>query len=200
VVADGAQAARIGTPVMNSMDTAQIVLAAIALVVLIVMVVRQRMTAKHSAGMMRGLREQALTEEAGEVGITPDPGKPWGVLMETTYGEVVMSVVVFADGSASLYFSSGGGFLGGGENPSVNQAARALVAKAATEVQHFEPATDHAPPADGMTRFYLRTDGGLLTAEAAEEDLGENRHVLSALFHTGHEVLTQIRLISEQQS
>lgn len=160
---------------------------------------RRRRAAAEAAAVMHELRETALTEHASELGITPEPGKPWGFVMETGYPEAVVSLVVFADGSTSLYFSKGGGFLGGGENPNVNQAARALVAKAATETHYFKPAIDHTLPSEGMTRFYLRTDAGLLTAEAPENELGENRHPLSALFHTAHEVLTQIRLISEER-
>ena len=47
------------------------------------------------------------------------------------------------------------------------------------------------------TVFYVLTDSGILTDNALEDDLGYNRHPLSALFHAGHEVITQLRLMSE---
>ena len=48
-------------------------------------------------------------------------------------------------------------------------------------------------------RFYVRTFQATLTAEANEQDLGQNRHKLSPLFHAGHAVITQMRLVSEKK-
>lgn len=120
--------------------------------------------------------------------------------METGYPGAAASLVTFADGSTSLYFSAGGGVIGGGDHANVNQAARAFVAKAAEELEHFQPATDRPLPEEGMTRFYLRTPAGLLTAAAKEVDLGEGRHPLSALFHAGHAVITPLRAVTEQET
>ena len=53
-------------------------------------------------------------------------------------------------------------------------------------------------PAEGRVRFYLRTFSGTLTAEAAEQDLGEDRHTLSPLFYAGHQVITAMRQVSER--
>jgi hypothetical protein len=48
-------------------------------------------------------------------------------------------------------------------------------------------------PAVGRVRFYLITSGRVLTAEAAEEDLGYNRAALSPVFHQAHEVIAAVR-------
>lgn len=181
---------------MPTMEAVLIGVGVVILVLIIVRATRRKRAAVDNTAVMRDLRERALTGGADEVGIAPEPGKPWAVMMETGYPGAVVSLVAFADGSTSLYFSSGGGVLGGGEHASVNEASRAFVAKAADDVQHVESTSDHPLPPEGMTRFYFRIDDGLRTAEAPENELGEGRHPLSALFHAGQEVLTQLRLIS----
>jgi hypothetical protein len=38
---------------------------------------------------------------------------------------------------------------------------------------------------------------GILTAEASEADLGENRHVLSPLFYAAQELITEMRKVDK---
>jgi hypothetical protein len=52
-------------------------------------------------------------------------------------------------------------------------------------------------PEPAHTVFYVLTDSGILTGGALENDLGHGRHALSPLFHAGHEVISQLRLISD---
>ena len=39
----------------------------------------------------------------------------------------------------------------------------------------------------------LVTAGGIYTSEAAEDDLGNERHPFSPLFHKGQELITKVR-------
>lgn len=174
------------------------VIIGIAVVVVIIFVaVRRRRSSAAAAVAMKQLRERALTTDATDLGITPAAGVAWAAIMETGYPGAVASLVTFADGSASLYFSTGGGIIGGGAHANVNQAARAFVMQASEAMQHFKPATGHPPPNEGITQFYIRTDTGLHTAVAPENELGEGAHPLSHLFYSGQDVITQLRLISE---
>jgi hypothetical protein len=145
--------------------------------------------------VIRGLREQAFSLPAIEVGISPAPGheRVWSMLMETGYPEAVASLVTIADGTTSLYFSNGGGIIGAGRHVPVRTAAEAFIAAGNVHVGAFGPAAEHPLPAVGRVRFYARTFDGLLTAEADEQDLGENRHPLSPLFHLGHAVIAAVR-------
>lgn len=145
---------------------------------------------------VRELRERIFVLPPEEVGLAPTPGGPavWTVFMETGFPEAVASLLVVADGTTSLYFSNGGGIIGAGEHESVRAAATAFLAAANEHLGELAPATEHPLPDRGRVRFYLRTFTGLLTAEASENDLGENRHPLSPLFHAGHVVITAIRV------
>ena len=151
------------------------------------------------AEVSAGLREQAFAVEPEEVGVDPSAGRPniWGLIMETGFPEGAASLVTFSDGTTSMYFSTGGGVIGGGQHADVRHASKALLESAHSHIKEFAPAAEHPLPGVGRVRFYARTLVGLLFAEADENDLGEGRHRLSPLFHAGHRVITQLREISE---
>ncbi len=145
------------------------------------------------------LRHQALSTRRTGVGIpAPPPEAPaWGILMETGYPEATATLFALGDGTTSLYLSSGGGVIGGHAHESVRQASAALLETANRYYQHLKPSETFPVPAVGHTLFYVQTDSGVLSGGGLEDDLGHGRHPLSTLFHAGHRVLTQLRLISE---
>lgn len=146
------------------------------------------------------LRQQALHASRASLGLAaPSTATaPWGVLMETGYPEATATVVAFADGSASIYISTGGGFIGGMSHETVRRAAIGMVQSAGPAQPHTTPASTFPLPARGQTVFYLHTDAGVFTGEAAEQQLATRRHPLSALFFAGHELITQYRLLHER--
>ena len=154
--------------------------------------------AYKAADVYDGLRKQIFELKAEQLG-APTNQAVLAVVMETGYPEAVATLVAVMDGAASLYFSNGGGIIGAGENPEPNAAARRLVAKAA-EFQSACTLTKEFPlPQKASTRFYIITQQGVFTSEVKEDDLGNNRHRMSPLFHTAHELITQIRLTEEKK-
>ena len=152
------------------------------------------------AEVAAGLRQQAFAVTADQLG-APLPGgrnKTWALIMETGYPGGVASLVTFWDGTTSIYFSNGGGVIGGGEHAEIRETSKALLTAADNYLKNFDAVTEHPLPDVGRVRFYARTVEGLLSAEAAEKDLGEGRHALSPLFHAGHDVIGHLREISEQ--
>lgn len=147
------------------------------------------------------LRKRALATPPEDYGFAPSPERPhvFGVLMETGYEQAVATLVVYVDGAVSLYFSSGGGVIGAGGHETVRRAAAALLDAAEKLRPMLGPAetSDFPLPAIGRVRFYVRTFDGTLTAEAAERELGERRHLLSPLFYAAHGVITAVREATE---
>ena len=143
----------------------------------------------------RDLRNQAFRVEAATLGLRPTPSRPrvWGVLMETGYPEGVATLVAFADGTASLYFSGGGGIIGAGEHAAVREATQAFLDEAEAHVAGLLPTATTPVPVLGRVRFYLRTFEGALAAEASEQDLGDDQHPLSPVFYSGHIVIAAMR-------
>jgi hypothetical protein len=106
-------------------------------------------------------------------------------------------VAGLGDGTVSLYFSNGGGIIGAGQHEGPRKACEALLAFAPEFIFSAKPT--RAFPLPGHTRFYFVSFDGVLTVEAKEEDLGNNRLPLSPLFHKAHEVITAARLADESQ-
>jgi hypothetical protein len=155
-------------------------------------------TAKANVPVYGDMRNLALTITRGELGIVGAyaEDQPWGVLMETGFPEGTAIVVSMADGSASLYLSGGGGVVGGIGDEKIRSASATFVELAGQLKANMTPTKTFPLPREGRTVFYVRTDLGVITAEADEEELGEERHKLSPLFHAGHEVIAQLRFAS----
>ena len=147
------------------------------------------------------LRHQALHRSRVELGL-PKPSeatRPWGVLMETTYEDASVTVFAVSDGNASIYLSTGGGFIGGVGHEAVRRAAVNMVRVAGTLAALLSPAETYPLPDRGRTIFYVRTEAGVLTGGATEAELGQRRHPLSELFFAGQDVITQFRLVNEKK-
>jgi len=125
---------------------------------------------------------------------------PFGILMEMGRPTATMSLVCFLTGDCSLYFSTGGGMIGGVGHQSVRTAASGFVRASTASLAAMDKTTDYPRPAADFVRFYLLTNQGVLTAECSEEDLGRQKVVLSPLYFAGQNVITQLRLLQEKQS
>jgi len=116
------------------------------------------------------------------------------LLMETGYPEAVATLVAVVDGTSSLYFSNGGGFIGAGTHAAVAEASGRWLETGREFLPELSVITDPPLPTEGMTQFVAVTPEGLRGVVAVEEELGEGQHGLSPLFYAGQDVITQIRL------
>ena len=153
------------------------------------------------AGIYVSLREQVLRLTAEQVRFSPTPENPkvLAVVMETGYPEAVATLASVTDGAASLYFSNGGGIIGAGENEAPKVASKELVRAAEQFVKDCKQTAEFPLPTKSYTRFYLVTVDGVFTAEVLENDLGNNRHKLSPLFHKAQNLITTVRLTEEEK-
>jgi hypothetical protein len=147
-----------------------------------------------------GLRDQALNLKREKIGL-PAPAKPtqpWAALMDWGLGSGTVTIVAIADGTASVYLSSGGGSIGDGQShESIRKAAQKMVSVAAEFQPHMRATSSYPVPQTGHVVFYVLTDAGLFTASASEEELSSHRHPFSKLGDAAQEIITQYRLIQQ---
>ena len=119
------------------------------------------------------LRGRILKLNPSEVDLVPSKAAPhvWGVLMETGYQVGSATLVSLADGTTSLYYSTGGGMLGSGEFLPVAEASKSLVAQAEDHLQQVSLSNEFPLPEVGQVRFIFLTYTGLFTGEAPEKIL-----------------------------
>jgi hypothetical protein len=141
------------------------------------------------------LRSMVLNLSPTEIGLTPQnfPHQAWGVVMETGMDVGYYTLVVLADGTTSLYFSTGGGIIGAGEKPQVREASQQFIGWGNRFLGSAHPATSMQPPAVGRTQFFFLTFDGVRSYAAPEVELGEEGDSLSPLFHAGHAVIAAVR-------
>jgi hypothetical protein len=151
--------------------------------------------------MYDGLRERAFRTTPKDVGVEKDASEaiPYGILMETGYPQAVATLSVFASGDTSLYFSTGGGVIGGIGHETVRKAAVHFIEQSRMFLSSMAQCSDTPLPPQGEVRFYILTTKGLFTTRANEIELGEGRSPLSPLFYSGQEVITQLRMATEKQ-
>lgn len=145
-----------------------------------------------------GLRETMLRSTRDKLGIPAPttPVEPWGVLMDWGVPAGSATVVAMSDGNASIYLSSGGGFLGGGQShESIRNAAKQTVEVAKTVQSLTHSTTEYPLPGRGQVNFYLLTDSGVFTGSASDEDLQSHRSPLCRLGDAAQNVITEYRRI-----
>lgn len=155
-----------------------------------------------AAEVYLSLRDQIFTLDPASVGITAVPGglSTWGCLMETGYPNGTATLVCLADGTTSLYTSSGGGIIGGGMHESVVLETQKLLQVTDDHLAEMSGSVSQQLPAAGHTTIRALTHDGPRTFEALEDDLGERRSALSPVFYAAQDVITQLRLIDEARS
>jgi hypothetical protein len=141
-----------------------------------------------------GLRAGILQGTRSSFNLSPTsaPVVPWGVVMDWGVTEGSATVVALSDGHASIYLSSGGGYLGGSQShDSIRKAAQTAVTTAA-EFQSLMKSTNAYPlPHRGEVIFYLLTDAGVFTASGLQQEMSSHRHKLSKLGDAMQLIITE---------
>jgi hypothetical protein len=148
-----------------------------------------------------GLRNTMLQGSRSKFSLAPaaKPNEPWGVLMDWGMRNGTATVVVAADGSASVYFSSGGGYLGGiGQEP-IRRAAQKAVEVARAVQLPSQPTTAYPLPEMHGVFFYFMTDAGVFVLRTSEQELNSPSHPLRKIGDAMQGVITDYRLWDEQR-
>lgn len=128
-----------------------------------------------------------------------DEDEPYGVLMEFKIDDAIFTLTSFGTGDASLYWSTGGGVIGGIGHDSVRAAAKKFVAESKKYTNQMVKTETFPPPENSNVRFYVLTTKGILTTEVNEQELGEQKYILSPLFYAGQDVITALRLVTDKK-
>ena len=147
-----------------------------------------------------GLREQALSVNTTKLKIENYPKKdPFGVIMEFEISNQTVTIVAFITGDASIYLSSGGGFIGGFDHKNINDAAIALIQESKNYVEEMIKIDNYPRPKRGEVIFYILTDSGILTLKSDETSLQNKSIFYWKLYYLGQNIITEYRKISENK-
>ena len=142
-----------------------------------------------------GLRSQLFGVDAAGLGIEPteDLVQVWGGVMELGMPEGAATIVSLADGTTSMYLSTGGGVIGGGEHEHVAAASVHFLQRLEGELDQLPPDESIDLPGPDSVTFYAFTYRGRRRREEAEHALSSEDHPLFRLYAAGHGVITALR-------
>jgi hypothetical protein len=100
-----------------------------------------------------GLRQQVLSLTPDQLGEELADEPIFALLMETGYPEAVATLVGVAEGTTSLYFSNGGGFIGAGTHANVAEANRRWHELGRSVLPRLGVIADPPLPDEDMTQF-----------------------------------------------
>lgn len=126
------------------------------------------------------------------------PDEPWGVMMEMGYPKMVLTTVVFSDGTATILRSSGGGCFGSGGIGAVKAAAEDFLQEARKPHPELKPTHEFPQPGLGYVTFYLFTDNGILSWSGDSLDLDGPMTSLSRLRLTGERIFYEYIQLERQ--
>ena len=140
------------------------------------------------------LRNAAFNATPEELRLTVErEDTPFGVLMEQDHDGQTTTLTAFASGDASLYFSTGGGMIGGVGHESIAAAANRIVQEADHALDLMRPVTDFFRPSGEDVYFYVLTRGDVYFAHATRRALENSQHALAKLFQAANAVITEYR-------
>ena len=118
--------------------------------------------------------------------------------MEIGFPEGTATLVCLCDGTTSLYMGRGGGILGGQACETVRTAGAKFLGLASDCLASMNKAKTFPLPGTGRVCFYVLTMSGVFAIDEDEQLLGDGKHRLSHLFYAGHDVIGNLRILSEQ--
>lgn len=139
----------------------------------------------------------SVTPEMLKLDISKNDTVVFGVIMDLPLDSATITVVAFKTGDASIYMSTGQGFIGGSAHASVVQAARAFTSQAQLYLAKSMSASDFSLPNSVSAKFHLLTNKGHYMHQEAMSDLEDQRSDWSPLFYAGNDIITQYRAVTE---
>jgi len=147
-----------------------------------------------------GLRNMAFSATPEQLGLSLSTDKTvvYGVIMDWEMGGSTASTVAYQTGDASLYLSSGGGVIGGGQHQNVNSAAKKFVSLAQTFLGKTSKTEMTTLPSIDEVKFYFLTNKGVYVGQEQMKNFENNSSSWLKLFEEGNTVLTELRKTSEK--
>ena len=143
----------------------------------------------------------AFTATPEQLGLSLPSDKTivYGVVMDWEMGGAVATTISYQTGDASLYLSSGGGVIGGGQHQNVSSAAKQFVNLAQTYLDKAVKTEVTDLPSTDEVKFYLLTNKEIFVGQEQMNNFENNSSKWLQLFEDGNKVFTELRLTTEKK-
>lgn len=141
------------------------------------------------------LRNMAFHVTAEQLGLENiNDNEVYGVIMDWDLGEGIMTLITYQTGDASMYLSTGGGVIGGGQHENVNTATKRFVEQADKYISKTIE-TDSTPiPDKNCVKFYFLTNSGKYFAQEQMTSFEDETSIWMDYFNEANKVISELRL------
>lgn len=144
------------------------------------------------------MRKMAFSVSAEQLGLKlpKDSRKIYGIITDLDVGNGTATVITYLTGDASIYLSSGGGFIGAGQHESVKKVAKDFVNNSNSISSKGMKFKNSELPTKGNANFYFLSNEGQTRISENISKLNSGQSEFSNLFKDLNIVMNQIRLNS----
>lgn len=129
----------------------------------------------------------------------PEKNKAYGIIMDWESSEGLATMPAFETGDVSMYLSTGGGIIGGGNYERVQNAVQEYI-KLGHQFLPIAKGTNATPtPENGNVRFYFLTQNGIYFLEESLQNLKNEDSKLSSLYEEAMKVLNELKKTFEYE-
>jgi hypothetical protein len=154
-----------------------------------------------SENRYQDLRNMAfnVTPDQLQLSLPKDQTKVFGVIMDWDLGDGIMTLISYDTGDASMYLSSGGGVIGGGQHENVRKATKEFISKAQSYVDKSSKNDKTSLPDKNCVKFYLLTNNGKFVAQETMNNIENSSSTWLDFFEQGNKVISELRLTTEKK-
>lgn len=162
--------------------------------------IAQEDTTNTKTNTFNDLRAIAFTAtpEQLHLSLPADKTIVYGVIMDWGIETATATIVSYQTGDASMYLSSGGGVIGGGQHLNVSNAAKHFVSLAQSYLDKATKSEIRSLPQQNEVKFYLLTNKGTYVGQDVMKNLENRTSLWSILFDEANKVLTELRITTEK--
>jgi len=161
---------------------------------------KQENKSEQQENPFNDLRQLALKTTPEQLGLeTSDETKVFGIVMDWDLGNGIATVAAYETGDASMYLSSGGGVIGGGQHDNVRQVVLPYVQLGQGFLNKTKKTETTPLPDKDCVRFYLLTNNGTYFAQEQMKNIENESSDWLKLFEEANNVLTELRMTTEEK-
>jgi len=147
-----------------------------------------------------GLRQMALEATSEQLGLTSlSNNEVYGVVMDWDLGNGIMTLITYQTGDASMYLSTGGGVIGGGQHESVSNASKQFVKMASNYFDNAENIDSIPLPDKECVQFYFLTTKGKYIIQEKMTNIENKSSFLFDYFEEANKVISELRITTENR-
>jgi hypothetical protein len=123
----------------------------------------------------------------------------YGVIIDWSTGENLVTIVTFTTGDASVYLRSGQIYIGGFAHETISEPSKTTVKIAQSLIDQTQISIGHEFPKPNCVKIYFLTNNGTYVYQDTYQKIKEQNNKWTELFSMGNLIITEYRKLSEKK-